>query len=129
MNMEIKFLLFSIRISSKQWFSLILHVQQYMFWNLRNNTLIWFICYLQFSQHLRVQYDELVPPLCKNYPDVFLPELYTWEQFLWACELWYSNSMKVMFVDGKLRTCLIPIAGFLNHSVYHSFLVSPFFCA
>ena len=31
MNMEIKFLLFSIRISSKQWFSLILHVQQYMF--------------------------------------------------------------------------------------------------
>ncbi|KAB5552683.1 hypothetical protein DKX38_009994 [Salix brachista] len=73
---------------------------------------------IQAKEHLRVQYDELVPPLCKNYPDVFLPELYTWEQFLWACELWYSNSMKVMFVDGKLRTCLIPIAGFLNHSLY-----------
>lgn len=73
---------------------------------------------MQAKEHLRVQYDELVPPLCKNYPDVFLPELYTWEQFLWACELWYSNSMKVMFVDGKLRTCLIPIAGFLNHSLY-----------
>ncbi|KAF5742885.1 hypothetical protein HS088_TW09G00947 [Tripterygium wilfordii] len=25
--------------------------------------------------------------------------------------------MKVMFDDGKLRTCLIPIAGFLNHSL------------
>ncbi|KAJ6330857.1 hypothetical protein OIU76_009450 [Salix suchowensis] len=73
---------------------------------------------IQAKEHLRVQYDELVPPLCKNYPDVFLPELYTWEQFLWACELWYSNSMKVMFADGKLRTCLIPIAGFLNHSLY-----------
>ncbi|XP_034893072.1 ribulose-1,5 bisphosphate carboxylase/oxygenase large subunit N-methyltransferase, chloroplastic isoform X1 [Populus alba] len=73
---------------------------------------------MQAKEHLRVQYDELVPPLCKNYPEVFLPELYTWEQFLWACELWYSNSMKVMFVDGKLRTCLIPIAGFLNHSLY-----------
>ncbi|KAF9680560.1 hypothetical protein SADUNF_Sadunf06G0134300 [Salix dunnii] len=73
---------------------------------------------IQAKEHLRVQYDELVPPLCKNYPNVFLPELYTWEQFLWACELWYSNSMKVMFVDGKLRTCLIPIAGFLNHSLY-----------
>lgn len=72
-----------------------------------------FLC----SQHLRIQYDELVPALCNKYPDVFPPELYTWEQFLWACELWYSNSMKVMFPDGKLRTCLIPFAGFLNHSV------------
>lgn len=81
-----------------------------------------------FTQHLLVQYDELVPALCNNHPDVFPPELYTWEQFLWACELWYSNSMKVMFVDGKLRTCLIPIAGFLNHSVSHSssvFLICP----
>ncbi|KAG6520127.1 hypothetical protein ZIOFF_017159 [Zingiber officinale] len=32
-----------------------------------------------------------------------------------ACELWYSNSMKVIFGDGKLRTCVVPIAGFLNH--------------
>ncbi|XP_043806604.1 uncharacterized protein LOC110600553 isoform X3 [Manihot esculenta] len=73
---------------------------------------------MQAKEHLRIQYDELVPALCNKYPDVFPPELYTWEQFLWACELWYSNSMKVMFPDGKLRTCLIPFAGFLNHSLH-----------
>ena len=72
-------------------------------------------------QHLRNQYEQLFPVLYENYPDVFPPELYTWEQFLWACELWYSNSMKIMFSDGKLRTCLIPVAGFLNHSVCQNF--------
>ncbi|KAK6127090.1 hypothetical protein DH2020_039174 [Rehmannia glutinosa] len=63
------------------------------------------------------EYDELFPTLSDRNPDVFPPELYTWEQFLWACELWYSNCMKVIFSDGKLRTCLIPVAGFLNHSI------------
>uniref|UniRef100_A0A2N9EEV0 SET domain-containing protein n=1 Tax=Fagus sylvatica TaxID=28930 RepID=A0A2N9EEV0_FAGSY len=73
---------------------------------------------MQAKQHLQTQYDEFFPALCNDHPDIFPRELYTWEQFLWACELWYSNSMKVMFPDGKLRTCLIPIAGFLNHSLY-----------
>lgn len=71
----------------------------------------------QAKEHLRCRYDELFPVLCDSYPDVFPSEFYTWEQYLWACELWYSNSMRVMFPDGKLRTCLIPMAGFLNHSV------------
>ena len=69
-------------------------------------------------QHLQAQYDQLVPSLCNEHPDIFPPELYTWEQFLWACELWYSNGMKIMFPDGELRTCLVPVAGFLNHSVF-----------
>ncbi|XP_062164588.1 uncharacterized protein LOC133871209 isoform X2 [Alnus glutinosa] len=73
---------------------------------------------MQAKEHLRNQYDELFPALCDDHPDTFPRELYTWEQFLWACELWYSNSMKVMFPDGKLKTCLIPIAGFLNHSLH-----------
>lgn len=72
---------------------------------------------MQARQHLHAQYDELFPALCNNFPDIFPPELYTWEKFLWACELWYSNSMKIMYSDGKLRTCLIPLAGFLNHSL------------
>ncbi|KHN17593.1 Putative ribulose-1,5 bisphosphate carboxylase/oxygenase large subunit N-methyltransferase, chloroplastic [Glycine soja] len=72
---------------------------------------------MQARQHLHAQYDELFPALCNNFPDIFPPELYTWEKFLWACELWYSNSMKIMYSDGKLRTCLIPLAGFLNHSI------------
>ncbi|KAK9931760.1 hypothetical protein M0R45_019024 [Rubus argutus] len=72
---------------------------------------------MQAKEHLRAQYDKLFPALCNEHPDIFPRELYTWEQFLWACELWYSNSMKIMFADGKLRTCLIPIAGLLNHSI------------
>ncbi|KAI3874977.1 hypothetical protein MKW98_019550 [Papaver atlanticum] len=72
---------------------------------------------IQAKEHLRMQYDELCPALCSNHPDVFQEELYTWEKFMWACELWYSNSMKVIFNDGKLRTCLVPIAGLLNHSL------------
>ncbi|KAK7265269.1 hypothetical protein RJT34_32887 [Clitoria ternatea] len=72
---------------------------------------------MQVRQHLHAQYDELFPALCNIFPDIFPPELYTWEKFLWACELWYSNSMKIKYSDGKLRTCLIPIAGFLNHSL------------
>lgn len=73
---------------------------------------------VQAKEHLRSQYAELFPSLYNDHPDIFPQELYTWENFLWACELWYSNSMKVIFPDGKLRTCLIPIAGFLNHSTY-----------
>ncbi|XP_028775367.1 uncharacterized protein LOC114732238 [Neltuma alba] len=72
---------------------------------------------MEARQYLHTQYDELFPALCNAFPDIFPPKLYTWEQFLWACELWYSNSMKIMFSDGTLRTCLIPIAGFLNHSL------------
>lgn len=75
------------------------------------------ILFFLLWQHLHAQYDELFPALCNTFPDIFPPELYTWEKFLWACELWYSNSMKIMYSDGKIKTCLIPIAGFLNHSV------------
>lgn len=71
---------------------------------------------IQAKEHLRMQYDVLCPALCSNHPDIFQPDLYTWDKFLWACELWYSNSMKVMFTDGKLKTCLVPVAGLLNHS-------------
>ncbi|KAK4781331.1 hypothetical protein SAY87_017437 [Trapa incisa] len=73
---------------------------------------------IQAKEHLRTQYEELFPTLCDAHPDVFPPELFTWEHYLWACELWYSNSMKIQFADGELRICLIPIAGFLNHSLY-----------
>ncbi|KAL5221162.1 hypothetical protein ABZP36_025875 [Zizania latifolia] len=72
---------------------------------------------MQARQHLRQQYDELFPMLCTNFPDIFKQDIYTWDNFLWACELWYSNSMMVVLSSGKLTTCLIPIAGLLNHSV------------
>ncbi|KAK8926274.1 hypothetical protein KSP39_PZI018131 [Platanthera zijinensis] len=72
---------------------------------------------LQAKEHLRQQYDLLFPALCASYPNIFRTELFSWDHYLWACELWYSNSMKVIFSDGKLKTCLVPIAGLMNHSV------------
>ncbi|KAM0933786.1 putative methyltransferase chromatin remodeling SET family [Dioscorea sansibarensis] len=72
---------------------------------------------LQAKEHLRQQYNELCHTLFSNYPNIFRPELYSWEQFLWACELWYSNGMKVILSDGTMKTCLVPIAGLLNHSI------------
>ncbi|PIA37082.1 hypothetical protein AQUCO_03100083v1 [Aquilegia coerulea] len=72
---------------------------------------------IQAKEHLRMQYDVLCPLLCNKHPDIFQPDLYTWDRFLWACELWYSNSMKVVFPDEKLKTCLVPVAGLLNHSL------------
>lgn len=73
---------------------------------------------VQAKEHLRAQYESLCSTLFASNPEIFSPEFYTWDQFLWACELWYSNSMKVAFPDGKLKTCLVPVAGLLNHSLY-----------
>lgn len=73
---------------------------------------------IQAKEHLRAQYESLCSTLFASNPEIFAPEFYTWDQFLWACELWYSNSMKVSFPDGKLKTCLVPVAGLLNHSLY-----------
>ncbi|KAJ3693386.1 hypothetical protein LUZ60_008866 [Juncus effusus] len=72
---------------------------------------------MQAKEHLRQQYDTLFPSLSTNYPNIFQKEIFTYNKYLWACELWYSNSMKVIFSDGKLKTCLVPIAGLLNHSL------------
>ncbi|GJN36793.1 hypothetical protein PR202_gb25689 [Eleusine coracana subsp. coracana] len=81
---------------------------------------------MQAKQHLRQQYDELFPLLCTNVPEIFKKDVCTWDNFLWACELWYSNSMMVVLSSGKLSTCLVPVAGLLNHSVCNYVLeVSP----
>ncbi|CAO2187626.1 unnamed protein product [Urochloa humidicola] len=72
---------------------------------------------MQAKQHLRQQYEALFPLLCTNFPEIFKKDVCTWDNFLWACELWYSNSMMVVLSSGKLSTCLVPVAGLLNHSV------------
>ncbi|KAJ7296638.1 hypothetical protein O6H91_Y109900 [Diphasiastrum complanatum] len=73
---------------------------------------------LQAKEHLRRQYDALFPALIEAFPETFPEQVYTWENFLWASELWYSNGVKVGFPDGTFKACLIPVAGILNHSVY-----------
>eukprot|EP00249_Psilotum_nudum_P016811 c25994_g1_i2 orf=454-1998(-) len=73
---------------------------------------------LQAKEHLRLQYDSLFPMLSYQYPHLFPEDLYTWDRFLSACELWYSNGVKVIFPDGTIKTCLVPVAGVLNHGLY-----------
>lgn len=73
---------------------------------------------LQAREHLRSQYDTLFPALSDLYPLVFPKEHFTWDMFLWACELWYSNGLKIAFPDSTVRTCLVPMAGLLNHGLY-----------
>ncbi|CAH1426704.1 unnamed protein product [Lactuca virosa] len=43
---------------------------------------------IQAKEHLRSQYNDLIPSLCNNYPNIFPSNLYTWEKFLWA---WFLN--------------------------------------
>ncbi|KAF5749424.1 hypothetical protein HS088_TW04G01393 [Tripterygium wilfordii] len=70
---------------------------------------------MQAKEHLRTQYDELVPQLCKNHPDIFPPTLYTWEEFLWACELWPCRAGEQCFLSyGNLSSShLTTFYGFL----------------
>ncbi|CAO2168560.1 unnamed protein product [Urochloa humidicola] len=72
---------------------------------------------MQAKQHLHQQYEDLFPLLCTKFPEIFKKDVCTWDNFLWACELWYSNSMMLVLSSGKLSTCLVPVAGLLNHSV------------
>eukprot|EP00250_Pteridium_aquilinum_P016174 c22983_g1_i1 orf=201-1805(+) len=73
---------------------------------------------LQAKEHLRSEYEKLFPALSHRYPSVFPEKYFTWDMFLWACELWYSNGLKIAFPDGTIKTCLVPLAGLLNHSLY-----------
>lgn len=69
-------------------------------------------------EHIRNQYESMFPLLTEVFPDSFSKEVYTWENFLWATELWYSYGIQILFPDGVLKTCLVPFASLLNHSLY-----------
>ncbi|KAI5083007.1 hypothetical protein GOP47_0002750 [Adiantum capillus-veneris] len=73
---------------------------------------------IQAKEHLRSEYEGLFPTLSHRYPTVFPQEKFTWDMFLWACELWYSNGLKIAYPDGTIKTCLVPFVGLLNHSLY-----------
>ncbi|KAL3678885.1 hypothetical protein R1sor_021841 [Riccia sorocarpa] len=73
---------------------------------------------VQAREHIRYQYDSLFPALSRKYPEIFPENYFTWEYFLWACQLWYSYGIKVKFPRGTIQTCLVPMASLLNHSIY-----------
>ncbi|KAF3452796.1 hypothetical protein FNV43_RR03229 [Rhamnella rubrinervis] len=47
-------------------------------------------------KHLPTQYDELFPAQCDAHPDIFPPELYSWESFLWACEFCSKLTWRIL---------------------------------
>ncbi|KAH7365627.1 hypothetical protein KP509_18G038400 [Ceratopteris richardii] len=73
---------------------------------------------MQAKEHLRLEYEKLFPELSNKYPSLFPENQFTWEMYLWACELWYSNGLKICFPDGSIKTCLVPYMGLLNHSLH-----------
>ncbi|MCO5557929.1 hypothetical protein L7F22_011502 [Adiantum nelumboides] len=73
---------------------------------------------MQAKEHLRSEYEELFPALSYRCPNIFPQEKFTWDMFLWACELWYSNGLKIAYPDGTIKLCLVPFVGLLNHSLY-----------
>ncbi|KAI9114732.1 hypothetical protein K1719_014430 [Acacia pycnantha] len=56
------------------------------------------------KKHLLDQYGQLFPALSDTFPEIFPPKMYTWKQFLWACELWSSG--KAMDTDEELSILL-----------------------
>ncbi|GAQ82874.1 Putative N-methyltransferase domain and SET domain containing protein [Klebsormidium nitens] len=72
---------------------------------------------LAAQQHLRSQYAALFPALTNAFPTVLPASSFTWDEFLWASELWYSYGIKVQFSDGRVRTALVPLVCLLNHAV------------
>lgn len=54
-------------------------------------------------QHLREQHQLLQPvytTLCTAYPSYFKAQMFAWEQFLWAAELWYAYAISVQLQAG-----------------------------
>lgn len=74
------------------------------------------------KQNLKSDFDLKINPILEKHRNVFqhdnaVPQLAAsnWDEFMFAVELWNRNSVNVIFDEG-LRTCLIPVADFFNHS-------------
>jgi hypothetical protein len=68
------------------------------------------------KEQIRTMQEELVPALAQGFPDIFTEEIFSFENFLWARALFDSRGI-VTHVGGRDQTCLIPLAGMLNHNL------------
>ncbi|GBG88454.1 hypothetical protein CBR_g47154 [Chara braunii] len=73
---------------------------------------------MQARELVRKRYNRLFPVLSATFAEVFPQDLFTWENFLWAAELWYLHEIKVHFPDGQVKACLIPVGSLFNHSLH-----------
>ncbi|GMH42506.1 hypothetical protein BSKO_10425 [Bryopsis sp. KO-2023] len=73
------------------------------------------------KEHIRESYAaivDLLNALVATYPEDLTSEQFSWESYLWATQLWYAYAMEVEFLDGEIRSCLVPYATLMNHSIY-----------
>mmetsp|Transcript_16555 Transcript_16555/g.31926 ORF Transcript_16555/g.31926 Transcript_16555/m.31926 type:complete len:532 (+) Transcript_16555:68-1663(+) len=73
---------------------------------------------LQAQRHVKDTFAALFPKLSDALPQLVPARVFTWEQYLWAVEVWYSNALTLMFPDGTIRDCLVPVVGLMNHKVH-----------
>lgn len=75
------------------------------------------------QEHLMTQYKDtrpLLDILLKAYPQHLAAEWFTFDQYRWACELWYSYAFEVEFPSSSSptlsKTAMVPFACHVNHS-------------
>jgi len=71
----------------------------------------------ELRDKLRTMYDKLFPWLSEVMPQVFPPEIATWEHFLWMAELWFSYPFSIEYEDGSTMTTLLPVVQ-VRHITY-----------
>jgi hypothetical protein len=75
------------------------------------------------QEHLMTQYKDtrpLLDILLQAYPEHLAAEWFEFEQYRWACELWYSYAFEVEFPSSTSptlsKTAMVPFACHVNHS-------------
>ncbi len=72
------------------------------------------------QKHIRDQYDTCIPlfeALVTAYPTYLTSDMFTYERYVWAVELWYSYAFEIEFPPHTVsKTVMVPFACLVNHS-------------
>lgn len=72
------------------------------------------------QNHIKGQYDacsHLFDILISAYPAYLTRDMFTYDRYVWAVELWYSYAFEIEFPPNlKSKTVMVPFACLVNHS-------------
>ncbi|KAI8114208.1 hypothetical protein M9434_002334 [Picochlorum sp. BPE23] len=72
------------------------------------------------QKHIRDQYDACAPlfdALVTAYPKYLTRDMFTYDRYVWAVELWYSYAFEIEFPPHTMsKTVMVPFACLVNHS-------------
>eukprot|EP00127_Corallochytrium_limacisporum_P002588 Clim_evm24s134 gene=Clim_evmTU24s134 len=70
------------------------------------------------QMHVRNRYHEMINGLAEAYPAVFdTQEVFTFDNYLWMVEIWYSYAMQLKYPGlAHRRAAIVPAADLMNHS-------------